>query len=307
MSGITANDLLSIGGYNGAAQPSLPWYLDSGASRNGYWSDLLSAVEGNINEMISNLQPALSASWTGTAAELASGKITTTATSLIHTQGQLTQVRDALSNFWNKLQTYGNELVSAWTAASGLSDGYFNVENDGSLTYQSDPFNSPLSPTPMGVATDMFNGDWANSYDLNDTGPVPAQYLINIENAAASARAAGPPHVDYTESLTGDGTPTIYGGSAAHQQLFLQTLKDLASAIEAWRQEASSQFQHLVGLANQADSDTATELSKLMPADQEQDYQDMLQWGAMMNSQSQAAPATSSPTGDTSAVWPRKI
>lgn len=183
MSGITANDLQAI--YStyleypnqtlAGAPESITQAVQSGTGEN-YWTVLLTAAEQNVSGLISNVQPQLAASWTGTAGELASGQVTATANSLIHTHTQLTQVRDALSSFWQKLQTYASELENTWDS-TGLLGLYFNLENDGTLSYNGEPFaGTTISPTAMGAAADLVNGFNSltdQQFLLNDTGLVP--------------------------------------------------------------------------------------------------------------------------------------
>jgi hypothetical protein len=307
MGGITAKDLEAIWqtyfeypNQTAAGTPESVTQAMESISGKNYYTDLLTAVEQNVSGLTSNVQPQLGASWTGTAAELASGQITATANSLIHTGTQLTQVRDTLTNFWQKLQTYANELATTWNSAGNLSS-YFNLETDGTLSYNSEPnLGATISPTPMGAAMDFFEsfrnlGVADVQFSLNNTGLVPSKYLADIANALSAASAAY--NINDGTRLAGRLTP-------AQSRVLQQEIQRLADAIEAWRQEASSQFQHLVSLANQHDSETAAELSKLMPASQVQFYQDMIQWG-QMNSQP-PAPATSSPAG-TTALGPGTI
>lgn len=291
MSGITAHDLLTLGSiyfqqnYGQIVNPaSAPQNLEQITGGN-YWTDLLAAVEQNVNAL-EGVKPQLSANWTGTAAELASGQLTTTASSLIHTQAQLSQVRDALSSFWQKMLTYASEMQGAINSAGDVYN--FDMANDGTLSY------SGVASTPVGLAQyllELINGGPSIP---GGNGIVPSSYLTNIKNAYDNAHAA--------QSIYNRGDRT-----SATVQVVQQTTQDLASAVEAWRQEASSQFRHLVDLANQDDSNTAAELSRLMPAPQIQYYHDMIQWGEM-NSQPSAtpAPATSSPLG-TTALGPGAI
>jgi len=72
---------------------------------------------------------------------------------------------------------------------------------------------------------------------------VPPGYLHAVENAINAALAARP----------------------AQGQAFQQDIQNLASAIDAWRQAASSQFQSIVSQATKDDSDTAALMGKLMP------------------------------------------
>lgn len=274
MGGITANDLYALwSGWDWNTNSSGAYSvnfnqqsLQEVAGKN-YWTDLLSAVEGNISVLTGNLQPQIGSSWTGTAAELASGQLTATATSLIHTHGQLTQVYEGLTDFWQNIEGYARELGGSLDDAGNLSNDYFTLENDGNLSYGTVgsgtvpatnlPANTPpgdwttnntISPNSAGVANDIV----ANSPNIASTffNPgnegvviVPPGYLHDIENAITAAVATRP----------------------AQGQAFQQDIQYLASAIEAWRQAASSQFQSLVSQASQADSNTADLMGKLMP------------------------------------------
>jgi hypothetical protein len=186
MSGITANDLMDI----------YARYLDPGFSQNlesvtgeTYWPELLSAVEQNVSGLVLNVQPQLSSNWTGTAAELASGHVTATANSLIHSQTQLGQVRDALCSFWQKLQTYASEMANAVISA-GFVANEVTMGEDGTLSYAS--FTYPVTPGPMLAATDFFETVNGSSGDTGisaiGTGVVPSSYLVN---EAYSRRRSG--------------------------------------------------------------------------------------------------------------------
>jgi hypothetical protein len=270
MGSITANDLYTLwSGWNWNTVSSSAYSINSNqpslqdvAGKN-YWPDLLSAVEGNISVLTGDLQPKIGSSWTGTAAELASGQLTATATSLIHTHGQLTQVYQGLTDFWQNIEGYARELGGSLEDAGFLYTSYINLENDGTLSYGtvgsgsvptvgSDggpaTTNNTISPNSVGVANDIV----ANFPNIASTffNPgneaiviVPPGYLHDIANAITAAVAARP----------------------AQQQVFQQNIQYLASAIEAWRQAASSEFQSLVSQASQADSDTAALMGKLMP------------------------------------------
>ena len=218
-----------------------------------YWPDLLSAVEQNIDVLTGNLQPQIGSSWTGTAAELASGQLTTTATSLIHTHAQLTQVYQGLSDFWQNIEGYARELGGSYDDAGDLSSSYITLENDGTLSYgtvgsgsvpvDSGPgaggtTNNTISPNPVAVANDIV----ANFPNIASTffNPgnqavvvVPSGYLNAIGNAINAALATKP----------------------AQGQAFQQDIQSLASAIDAWRSAASSQFQSIVSQAKQADNE----------------------------------------------------
>jgi hypothetical protein len=270
MGGITANDLYTLwSGWNWNTISSSAYSINSNQSSleevagKNYWADLLSAVEGNIGVLTGNLQPQIGSSWTGTAAELASGQLTTTATSLIHTHGQLTQVYEGLTDFWQNIEGYARELGGSYDDAGDLSELYFNLENDGTLSYGtvgsgSVPTVAPdggpattsntISPNPVGVANDIVANfpNIASTFFRPGNGGVvivPPGYLHDIENAITAAVATRP----------------------AQGQVFQQDIQYLASAIEAWRQAASIQFQTLVSQASQADSDTAALMGKLMP------------------------------------------
>jgi hypothetical protein len=270
MGDITANDLYALwSGWNWNTSSSGAYNIDStqpnleAVAGKNYWPDLLSAVEQNIDVLTGNLQPQIGSSWTGTAAELASGQLTTTATSLIHTHAQLTQVYQGLTDFWQNIEGYARELGGSYDDAGDLSSGYFTLENDGTLSYGtvgsgSVPTVAPdggpattsntISPNALGVANDIV----ANSPNIASTffNPgsqavvvVPSGYLNAIENAINAALAAKP----------------------AQGQAFQQDIQYLASAIDAWRSAASSQFQSIVSQAKQADNETADLMGKLMP------------------------------------------
>jgi hypothetical protein len=248
MSGITAEDLRGLfqiffqGDFGPMASPaSAPHNLETLTGAN-YYTELLAAVETGINGIENGAQQYLDPSWTGIAAELASGKLTTTANSLIHTQAQLTKVRDELTSFWQKLLTYASEMRNTIYVAGNVFQ--FELEVDGTLSYSAGFGN------PVGIAQYLikFGLKLPSSEPYGGDFVVPRSYLVNIERA-------------YDGAAYAQLNITIPGEAEALQR----GTQDLANALEAWRAAASSQFRHLVDLANQLDSNTAAEVSKLQP------------------------------------------
>jgi hypothetical protein len=117
MAGITVNDLMNA---DKLAEQS----ADS-------WGQFLVGVEKNASYLQENVTQPLSNTWSGTAAELADKRVTTTHGGLISSASQLKQVSSQLENFSSQLSKYRAQLKPILAKA----EENFDVSPDGSLSY----------------------------------------------------------------------------------------------------------------------------------------------------------------------------
>jgi hypothetical protein len=116
MSGITVNDLLNAD----------KLWQHSAAS----WSQFLVGVEKNASFLHDDVTQPLGNTWSGTAAELAQDKISTTQGGLITSANQLKEVSKKLENFSTQLSVYRAELQPLVTEAAQN----FEISPDGTLS-----------------------------------------------------------------------------------------------------------------------------------------------------------------------------
>jgi LysM domain len=96
MGGVTYADLVN---YAGLVQDS----ADS-------WADLLAGVNANADYLRDHVSQPVGQAWTGTAAELFSGKVDKTHGGLIETVGNIQKVKGILEEFNTKMLSYRNQL-----------------------------------------------------------------------------------------------------------------------------------------------------------------------------------------------------
>jgi hypothetical protein len=109
------------------------------------WSDFLVGVEKNAAFLQWNVTQPLSNTWSGTAGELASGKVSTTHGGLISSASQLKQISEQLAGFSVKLTAYHAEIQPIVAKAREN----FEVSPDGSVSI----------PGGAAVATTMVHSD----------------------------------------------------------------------------------------------------------------------------------------------------
>jgi hypothetical protein len=93
------------------------------------WAEFLAGVENNASYLQYNAMVPMREGWSGTAAELATGKVTTTRGGLITSARQLGQVSSVILNFSTRL----NELATEFEPLVFKASENFTISPDGSL------------------------------------------------------------------------------------------------------------------------------------------------------------------------------
>jgi hypothetical protein len=127
MSGITVEDL-----YNA----NVLWM---GSAQS--WSDFLAGVEKNASFLQYGVTQPMRNAWSGTAAELASDKVSATRGGLITSAGQLSRVSSVIVDFSLKLSQFQANITPLLAQAATN----FTISPDGSLTL-------PFSPAEWSIA-----------------------------------------------------------------------------------------------------------------------------------------------------------
>jgi hypothetical protein len=163
MAGITVDDLLEFG----------PLHTDSATS----WAHFLAGVSQNASYLQANVSEPLGQAWTGTAAELASGKVSTTHDGLIAAAGQLSKITATLESFNTKMSGYAKEMKTAVSAAIGMvisPDGTANYRMDGPYTQQAMTRLAQVQKDIQGILADANSLDTSVAQELMNDMPGPA-------------------------------------------------------------------------------------------------------------------------------------
>lgn len=163
MAGITVDDLLEFG----------PLHTDSATS----WAHFLAGVSQNASYLQDNVTEPLGQAWTGTAAELASGKVSTTQDGLITTAGQLSKIQATLESFNTKMSGYAKQMKTAVSGAVGMvisPDGTVNYRMDGPYTQPALTKLAQVQKDIQGILADANSLDTSVAQELMNDMPGPA-------------------------------------------------------------------------------------------------------------------------------------
>lgn len=95
------------------------------------WADFLIGIQNNASYLDTNVSHPLSAAWHGTAAELASGQVSTVKGGLIDTAGKLSTIQGLVDDFNGQLSTWQQQLQSIFDQARSLD---YDVSPDGTIS-----------------------------------------------------------------------------------------------------------------------------------------------------------------------------
>jgi hypothetical protein len=123
MAGITVSDIMNA---------NLLWTTSATS-----WADFLLGIQNNASYLDTNVKHPLSAAWMGTAAELATGKVSTAQEGLIKTASQLNTIQRLVEDFNSKLAGWQQQLLPLLNKAKFER---FDVGEDGTVSIP------PLSP-----------------------------------------------------------------------------------------------------------------------------------------------------------------
>lgn len=117
MAGITVDDLLNFGPLQADAQDS--------------WARFLAGVEQNASFLQRNASQPIGDAWSGTAAELASSKISTTQGGLITSAAKLAKIHATLASFNETMSGYARQMTAVVNGAAGMV-----ITPDGAVSYR---------------------------------------------------------------------------------------------------------------------------------------------------------------------------
>lgn len=95
------------------------------------WADFLLGLEKNIEYLNSSVAAPLTSAWSGTAQQLATGRVNASKDGLLTSASQITAVQGIVEDFNDKLNQWASSLESLTSQASSAG---LNVAQDGTVT-----------------------------------------------------------------------------------------------------------------------------------------------------------------------------